>query len=67
MKSVGDADDAFWTKQQKELYCLLLIKVRFVLCPSEITSEFMKIFKDKFIAKVIERTNAIKINPFRCK
>jgi aldehyde dehydrogenase len=62
MKSVGDADDAFFDKAVEGAVLFALNQGEICTCPSRLLVH--EDIYDKFIAKVIERTNAIKMgNP----
>ena len=59
MKSVGDADDAFFDKAIEGAVMFALNQGEICTCPSRLLVH--EDIYDKFIARVIERTNAIKI------
>lgn len=62
MKSVADADDAFFDKAIEGAVLFALNQGEICTCPSRLLVH--EDIYDKFIAKVIERTNAIKMgNP----
>jgi aldehyde dehydrogenase len=62
MKSVGDADDAFFDKAVEGAVMFALNQGEICTCPSRLLVH--EDIYDKFIAKVIERTKAIKLgNP----
>jgi aldehyde dehydrogenase len=62
MKSVGDADDAFFDKAVEGAVLFALNQGEICTAPSRLLVH--EAIYDKFIAKVIERTNAIKMgNP----
>jgi len=62
MKSVADADDAFFDKAIEGAVLFALNQGEICTCPSRLLVH--EDIYDKFIAKVIERTNAIKVgNP----